>query len=168
MDLLDFINDYKALFVGKICQVHTAYKAQPSFEVVISATDLHHLFGLHKVTDIYASQTLKLIESGQLSLEHFKSEKNFRDVRQRVNLYPFIKDVFLSETVEYCVIHKDISPNTMKLDVVFFEGNRRTVSVLGLRRAKDGSYRPTTLHQADARKYNRLRKTKIINIIWLD
>lgn len=73
----------------------------------------------------------------------------------------------MKQATEYCVIRKDLSKNSMNLDLVFFEGDNRNVKVLGLRRDKSGFYRLVTLHESSARKYTRVRKTKITDIIWL-
>ncbi|TWS99285.1 hypothetical protein FRX57_02715 [Streptococcus cuniculipharyngis] len=167
MELKKLVSDYREHFVGKTCQVSTNYKDLAQLIVTFQATDLHHLFGLHKLTSDYASQTLEQIESGIFCLEKFSKLPNFREVKQRVELYPFIADVFIRQATEYCLIRKDLSRNTMNLDLVFFEGNRRHVTVLGLRKSKEGYYRLITLHRSLAQKYNKVRKTKITGIKWL-
>lgn len=167
MELRELVSDYREHFVGKTCQVSTNYKVLSRLIVTFQATDLHHLFGLHKLTKDYASQTLEQIENGTFSLAKFSSSPNFREVRQRIGLYPFITEVFVNQATDYCVIRKDLSRNTMNLDLVFFEGKNRHVTVLGLRKSKEGYYRLVTLHTSLAHKYARVRKTKITGIKWL-
>lgn len=166
MDLISIVTDYRKKFVGKSCRVSTNYKALASFEVHFRATDLHHLFGFHKITRDYATKTLSMIDEGSFDLDSFSNSPNFREVVARINLYPFIGDVFIQNVTEYCVIRKDLKPNTMNLDVVFFEGDSKIVKVLGLRKDKNNVYRLVTLHEADARKYARVKKAKIQDIIW--
>ena len=167
MDLRELVKDYREHFVGKSCQVSTNYADLKELVVTFQATDLHHLFGLHKLTKDYASLTLEQIESGVFDLGEFKQSPNFREVKQRIGLYPFISDIFIEQATDYCVIRKDLSRNTMNLDLVFFEGDKRNVKVLGLRKDKEGIYRLVTLHEASTKKYARVRKTKITSIIWL-
>ncbi|NQJ22663.1 hypothetical protein HO566_09195 [Streptococcus suis] len=167
MSIKELVKDYRENFVGKSCQVSTNYGDLTNLIVRFQVTDLHHLFGLHKITSDYASQTLSQIESGTFDLSDFKSLSTYREVISRIALYPYISDIFIKHTTEYCVIRKDLSNNSMNLDLVFFEGNKRNVKVLGLRRDKTGFYRLVTLHESSAKKYARVRKTKITNIVWL-
>ncbi|QQP73282.1 hypothetical protein JIX91_00635 [Streptococcus pneumoniae] len=66
---LDCILDYQERFNGKTCQVSTNYKYLEIFKVNFCLTDLHHLFGLHKITRDYASQTKPAIQAGVFILE---------------------------------------------------------------------------------------------------
>ncbi|WP_449461219.1 PBECR4 domain-containing protein [Streptococcus suis] len=167
MELSELVKDYRKNFVGKLCQVSTNYSDLTNLIVKFQATDLHHLFGLHKITSDYASQTLSQIESGKFDLSDFKNLSTYKEVVSRIALYPFIADIFIKRATEYCVVRKDLSNNSMNLDLVFFEGNSRNVKVLGLKRDKCGFYRLVTLHESSAKKYARVRKTKITDIIWL-
>ncbi|TWT12088.1 PBECR4 domain-containing protein [Streptococcus sp. sy004] len=167
MELRDLVEDYREKFVGKSCQVSTNYKNLSQIVVSFQTTDLHHLLGLHKLTNDYASKTIEQIIVGTFIIENFKGNSNFREVKERISLYPFIIDIFIHQATDYCVIRKDLSRNTMNLDLIFFEGNKREVTVLGLRRSKEGIYRLVTLHRSLAKKYARVRKTKITQIKWL-
>lgn len=167
MELKELAKDYRENFVGKSCQVSTNYKHLSHFIVTFQITDLHHLFGLHKLTRDIASHTMPRIEIGELKLKQFKQLSAYREVSTRVGLYPFIHEVFSKRATEYCVIRKDLSRNSMNLDLVFFEGNNRNVTVLGLRKSKDGTYRLVTLHESSASKYTKVRKTRITNLVWL-
>lgn len=69
LKLLDCILDYQERFNGKTCQVSTNYKYLETFKVNFCLTDLHHLFGLHKITRDYASQTKPAIQAGVFILE---------------------------------------------------------------------------------------------------
>lgn len=167
MELSELVKDYRKNFVGKSCRVSTNYSDLTNLIVNFQTTDLHHLFGLHKLTRDYASQTLSQIESGKFDLSDFKNLPTYREVISRIALYPFITDIFTKRATEYCIIRKDLSNNSMNLDLVFFEGDSRNVKVLGLRRDRNGFYRLVTLHESSAKKYARVRKTKITDIIWL-
>ena len=72
MELLDCVLDYQEKFDGKTCQVSTNYKYLETFEVDFCLTDLHHLFGLHKITRDYASQTIPDIQAGVLFWKNIK------------------------------------------------------------------------------------------------
>ncbi|RRR73165.1 hypothetical protein CWI10_03485, partial [Streptococcus pneumoniae] len=61
MKLLDCILDYQERFNRKTCQVSTNYKYLETFKVNFCLTDLHHLFGLHKITRDFASHTISVI-----------------------------------------------------------------------------------------------------------
>lgn len=45
----------------------------------------------------------------------------YNDVIERISLYEFIGDIFYSKITSCCIVAKDLSKNTMKLDVIFFE-----------------------------------------------
>ncbi len=77
-------------------------------------TDLHHLFGLHKITRDYASQTKPAIQTGVFILEDFRNILLYNDVIERISLYEFISDIFYSKITSCCIVAKDLSKNTMK------------------------------------------------------
>lgn len=66
LKLLDCILDYQERFNGKTCQVSTNYKYLETFKVNFCLTDLHHLFGLHKITRDFANHTIPAIQAGVL------------------------------------------------------------------------------------------------------
>ncbi|TVW40661.1 hypothetical protein AZJ93_04485, partial [Streptococcus pneumoniae] len=65
----------------------------------------------------------------------------YNDVIERISLYEFIGDIFYSNITSYCIVAKDFSKNTMKLDVIFFEDRNKRSAVLGLRRDKSGVFK---------------------------
>ncbi|CEV67295.1 Uncharacterised protein [Streptococcus pneumoniae] len=42
----------------------------------------------------------------------------------RISLYEFIGDIFYSKITSCCIVAKDLSKNTMKLDVKYYEIGR--------------------------------------------
>lgn len=70
----------------------------------------------------------------------------YNDVIERISLYEFIGDIFYSKIISCCIVARDLSKNTMKLDVIFFEDKNKRSAVLGLRRDKSGVFKPVTLH----------------------
>ena len=62
--------------------------------VYFSKTDLHHLLDLHKVISGRATNSIKSIESGYLTLNHIRKHKNFGIIRPRIDSYPFIHEIF--------------------------------------------------------------------------
>ena len=159
LKLLDCILDYQERFNGKTCQVSTNYKYLEIFKVNFCLTDLHHLFGLHKITRDYASQTKPAIQAGVFILEDFRNILLYNDVIERISLY--------SKITSCCIVAKDLSKNTMKLDVIFFEDKNKRSAVLGLRRDKSGVFKPVTLHFTSAKKYAKVRKTDVKEMKWL-
>lgn len=167
MELLDCILDYQAKFDGKKCQVSTNYKPLATFEIDFRLTDLHHLFGLHKITSEMASKTIPKVLKGDFNLEDYKKKDCFNEVLERISLYAFIGDVFYSNKISYCILGKDLNSNTMKLDVLFFEAEQNRTLILGFRKDKSGVFKPVTLHKTNPRKYSKYRVTKIDKIEWL-
>lgn len=86
MKLLDCILDYQERFDGKTCQVSTNYKYLETFKVNFCLTDLHHLFGLHKITRDFASHTIPAIQAGVFILEDFRNHPMYNDVIERISL----------------------------------------------------------------------------------
>lgn len=167
MKLLDCILDYQERFNGKTCQVSTNYKYLEIFKVNFCLTDLHHLFGLHKITRDYASHMIPAIQAGVFILEDFRNILLYNDVIERISLYEFIGDIFYSKLTSCCIVAKDLSKNTMKLDVIFFEDKNKRSAVLGLRRDKSEVFKPVTLHFTSAKKYAKVRKTDVKEMKWL-
>ncbi|VIZ28322.1 membrane associated protein [Streptococcus pneumoniae] len=91
----------------------------------------------------------------------------YNDVIERISLYEFIGDIFYSKIISCCIVAKDLSKNTMKLDVIFFEDKNKRSAVLGLRRDKSGVFKPVTLHFTSAKKYVKVRKTDVKEMKWL-
>lgn len=75
----------------------------------------------------------------------------------------------MKKDVELCIVEKDIDPNTMYLNLIIYKNKGHEVIVLGLKKNnKNSIYYLATLHKTYENKYQNARKTKIINIIWLD
>lgn len=91
----------------------------------------------------------------------------YNDVIERISLYEFIGDIFYSKITSCCIVAKNLSKNTMKLDVIFFEDKNKRSAVLGLRRDKSGVFKPVTLHFTSAKKYAKVRKTDVKEMKWL-
>ncbi|WP_250850089.1 hypothetical protein [Streptococcus pseudopneumoniae] len=102
-----------------------------------------------------------------LILEDFRNHPMYNDVIERISLYSFIGDIFYSKITSCCILAKDLSKNTMKLDVIFFEDRNKRSAILGLRRDKSGMFKPVTLHFTSAKKYAKVRKTDVKEIQWL-
>lgn len=66
----------------------------------------------------------------------------------------------ISKLASCCIVARDLSKNTMKLDVIFFEDKNKRSAVLGLRRDKSGVFKPVTLHFTSAKKYAKVRKNR--------
>ncbi|WP_185737872.1 hypothetical protein [Streptococcus pneumoniae] len=91
----------------------------------------------------------------------------YKDERERISIYEFISENLYSKITSCCIVAKDLSKNTMKLDVIFFEDKNKRSAVLGLRRDKSGVFKPVTLHFTSAKKYAKVRKTDVKEMKWL-
>ncbi|TVW03253.1 hypothetical protein AZK13_09020 [Streptococcus pneumoniae] len=85
----------------------------------------------------------------------------------RISLYEFIGDIFYSKITSCCIVAKDLSKNTMKLDVIFFEDRNKRSAVLGLRRDKSGVFNQLLYIITSAKKYAKVRKTDVKEMKWL-
>lgn len=108
MKLLEILRDYEENFCNKMCCIETSYKEMNFIHVYFSKTDLHHLLGLHKVISGSATNSIKSIESGYLTLNHIRKHKNFGIIRPRIDSYLFIHEIFLKKGVENYVLSKKI------------------------------------------------------------
>ena len=163
------LEHYQKKFCNRQCLIELNYKKMSDVIVIFSETDLHHLLGLHYVLGDHfqATKSIEMIRNNELFISDFINHQNFSKMLSRVKIYNFIEKVFYNKTVDICVVDKDLLRNGMKLNLVIYESTGRTAVVLGLRKINN-YYRLVTLHEGDSRKYNRVRKTKIRNIKWLD
>lgn len=168
MKLLEILNDYKINFCNRMCCIETTYKEMKFIHVYFSKTDLHHLLGLHKILSGNATQIIRGIEDGNITKNQIKKHKNFGMIRSRIDNYKFIHEVFFKKNVELCIVEKDITSNTMFLNLIIYKKKGYEIVVLGLKKSnKTDIYYLATLHKTYENKYQNARKTKIINIKWL-
>lgn len=169
MELLEILDDYKENFCEKICVVETSLKEINSIKIYFSKTDLHHLLGLHKVTSgKNASKTIEEIERNKLTINKVRKHHNYNIIKPRIKNYGFIYEVFYGHEVDLCIAGKDIKPNSMNLNLIFYKKKNHEVIVLGLRKnSKNNIYYLTTLHKTYENKYDKTRKTKIKSIKWI-
>ncbi|CIV95904.1 membrane associated protein [Streptococcus pneumoniae] len=73
----------------------------------------------------------------------------------------------ISKLTSCCIVAKDLSKNTMKLDVIFFEDKNKSSAVLGFFAPFDSLFKPVTLHFTSAKKYAKVRKTDVKEMKWL-
>ncbi len=166
IDFLELLNDYDKNFCRNKCYILTNYSEKP-FEIIFNISDLHHLFGIHKISDIKSMNWIAKVRSNNFSLETY-SKKDLINIIPRIESYYFLREIFIENKVNTLILEKDINKNTMKLSLVFSANNsKQKYVVLGLRKDKRGYYRPVTLHVSRVDKYRSCRKTKIINIEWI-
>lgn len=167
--LQSVLEDYQEKFCNKKCFLELNYKKMSDVMVVFSETDLHHLLGLHYVLpkNIYANKSIEMIKNNELLISDLSEHQDFFKMFSRFKNYNFIEKVFYNKEINICVVEKDIPRNGMKLNLVVYETTGRTAVVLGLRKVND-CYKLVTLHESDSRKYNKVRRTTIKNINWLD
>lgn len=160
--------DYKGKFHGNICKVETNYKKLNYFIVKFNVLDLHHLFGIHKITSYKANETIEKLENNRFDLFKYKKYREFREVLARINHYDFIGEIFIDNKYNYCILDKDLRKNTMKLSVVFYKEDEDKYIVFGLRKIYNNIFVPTTLHEGRGKAtYKTFKQTKILNVKWL-
>lgn len=168
MDIKAIIEDYALNFDGKICRFTTGYKHLPEFSVVFRLSDLFHLLGMHKLdTGLHAVQWVREVQADQFDFSKFAGHPNMKDVRPRIANYDVFYELFYKDQVKICILDKDLSRNTMKLSVVFFKEKKHRTIVIGLKKDKNGYFRPATLHESSGNPYARNRKTAIKSVQWL-
>ncbi|CIV73641.1 membrane associated protein [Streptococcus pneumoniae] len=85
----------------------------------------------------------------------------------RISLYEFIGDIFYSKITSCCIVAKDLSKNTMKLDVIFFEDRNKRLDKDTTFAPFNSLFKPVTLHFTSAKKYAKVRKTDVKEMKWL-
>lgn len=65
LKLLEILRDYEENFCNKMCCIETSYKEMNFIHVYFSKTDLHHLFGLHKIISGSATNSIKSYKETQ-------------------------------------------------------------------------------------------------------
>lgn len=167
-DLQQIVHRYQRYFDGKRCVIKTNYKSLSNFSVFFCISDLHHLLGLHKLLKLTATQTIPKIIDGTLNLDDLRKNKNFHDVKDRIENYNFIEEVFIGNRCPCCILKKDILNNKMNLSVVFYKEEQKKYVILGLKKDKKRDlYIPATLHTSRNNKYDSYRKTQFSIIEWI-
>ncbi|MHC5552259.1 PBECR4 domain-containing protein [Carnobacterium maltaromaticum] len=164
------LDDYRYHFAGKLLVVETNYNALNNFSIVFNEKDLPHLMGWDKIMmkKKNAKFICELIDLRKLTVESSKNHDSFNDAKKRMLNYNFIHDCFLHNTEGVCVMTKNMKPNPLNLDIVFYREGKKEAVVLGLRKdLRSGLYVPTTLHNKKLNcEYNRRARTKVNNLYW--
>lgn len=159
MELKEILEDYINRFEGKICTITTNYRKYDEIRISFRRTDIPHLLGLHKQYRENSTNIVAMISAGDITIM-----KLHREVVTRVELYRYVVSVFYEKLGAECVFDKDIKPNSMNLTLAILTPNGRKTVVIGLRLGKDDYYHLVTIHEANTKKYNGLRKSKIKSI----
>lgn len=173
IDYHKILNDYRSNFSGGIAAITTNYKKLSNFYVSFDDKNLPHLMGWQKVLNKNSSATniIKLIESDEFSFSKTRHHSEFFRIKDRLLSYEFLYDVFYQEDSNVCVMTRDMKPNPLRLDIVFYkEKDPRRIIILGLRKSKQTKYFvPTTLHVEKNRnnQYLNRRKTNIKSLKWI-
>lgn len=173
IDYYKILNDYRDNFSDKIALITTNYKKLSEFKVSFDEKNLPHLMGWQKVSGKNSSATsiIRMIESYKFIFSKTRHNPEFFRIKDRLLNYEFLYDVFYQEDTNVCVMTRDMKPNPLKLDIVFYKiKDPKRIVVLGLRRNKNTDYFvPTTLHVEKNKnnQYLNRRKTNIKNLEWL-
>lgn len=170
-ELIDIYDYYiKNFCIYKSFIVYTNFKPLEKIQIVFEENQLHHLLGLHKVTNNRASKNIDLIKRNLLTISNIRQHNKFSEIKFRLIGFFSIGNMFLNQTSKFCILAKDIGSNTMDLDVIFYdEIDTSSIMILGLRKRQGSDiYAPTTLFRTRKDKYDKIRKAKIIDIKTLD
>lgn len=168
INLKDIVNDYQKRYVNKYCTLKTNYKPYAECTIVFNTTDLFHLFGMNKLSDLRANQWIDRVLSDSFTMEYVLAHAKKHEVMSRIRHYAFLDEIFYHHQVCRCVIEKDLKHNTMQLSMVFTKNNKRKVVVLGLRASKQGCFHPVTLHEHFGHRYAGLKQTFITSVQMTD
>lgn len=164
------LEDYEYHFCQTMAIIHTNYKKLESFNVYFESKQLPHLMGWDKILNskLQPKRINSLIKKGEITVESTRKHKNFNEAKRRMTSYNYFHNIFIWQKEKICVMTNDMSPNSMKLDVVFYKENRREATILGLRKAgKMDYFVPTTLHNRSLRNpFAKRRRTFIKSVDW--
>ena len=172
IDLQMLLNDYIENFTKKKLIINTTYEKLKTIEVRFNKRDVFHLLGLHKVQDFNnnATKTLQNIVEGKLTIDKIKKHPNYGEMRNRLLNYNFLHKCFIEKDIHLCIMPSENRKNPQKLSVVFIDHLNNTNMLLGLKIDYNKRYFiPATMYQLnDSSIYNRIKRTRIIDITWQD
>lgn len=128
--------------------------------------------GWQKVIDkgAYASNIIHLIDTNKFTLANTRKHRNFFKIKDRLLNYNYLHEIFYEKQQDICVITRDMKPNPLHLDIVFYKKNDpKHIVVLGLRKNHNLNYFvPTTLHveKVSNNPYLQRRNTFIKKVSW--
>lgn len=169
--LLNLLNDYINNFHNKDILIHTNYKKLLDIKVHFHKNDLPHLLGWDKSSNFTGAKRIcDAVHREKMTHESMKKHHRYDESKKRMLQYNFLHNIFYDGGIDACVMTRDMKPNRMKLDIVFYEEKIEEYVVLGLRkRAETDYFVLTTLHTTGKSNcpYNNRRKTSISSIEWL-
>lgn len=114
------------------------------------------------------------IDSRKLTESDIKKHHNYNSIKPRLLGFYQLHDMFFGKNpVKTCLLKKDNlikSKMNRELDILVFDDNPREsrVYVLGLKLdVKRKVYYPATFHQTKKSKYDGLKRTEIVRMIWI-
>lgn len=165
----NILSDFQKNFDNKVCVIETNYKKLNQIKVLFKTTQLPHLMGFHKITNGSATKIIKRINDESFTFENTKHHPNFFQIQDRLLGYSFLKEIFYDHKTEVMIVTRDMKPNTMRLDIVFFKNEKNKDIILGLRKESNTPYFvPTTLYKTKTSRnlFRNRRRTKINKIYW--
>ncbi|WP_051258569.1 PBECR4 domain-containing protein [Atopococcus tabaci] len=166
----NLLEDYKKHFCGNLVTFETNYKLLESFDVFFEPKQLPHLLGWDKIlsSKMGAGKIIKLVEGEKITLESTRKHHRFPEARKRMENYNFLHEIFIHTSQKVCIMTRDMKPNSMKLDIVFYKEDEKEATILGLRKDYRMDYFvPTTLHTKSLNnQFSRRKRTSIKKVIW--
>lgn len=170
INYIEMLEDFERHFCGNIARVETNYKPLQSFNVYFEPKQLPHLMGWDKITNkkIGSSRINELIKLDNFNVESTRKHHKFHESRKRMLNYNFLHEIFIYKKHNICVMTRDMKPNSMRLDIVFYKELEKEATILGLRKDNRMDYFvPTTLHNRGLNnQFSRRRRSTVKNIKW--
>ncbi|MBS9338073.1 hypothetical protein G6R29_00280 [Fructobacillus sp. M2-14] len=161
----EILDDYRTSFCKYTAEIKTS---QEEFHVVFEEKQLPHLLGFHKLLNIPkgAKKILGKVDKGELTYTHVKADPNYYLIKNRINNYKFLREVFHHRKIEFLMKNTTRNPRRIPGVRVIIPDciSKKDMIILGLSEA-NGYYMPSTLFLIRCpNNFMDLPKIKIENI----
>jgi len=170
VDLNKIYNQYLSNFDGNTAIITTPYKPLDCFYIKFDILQLPHLLGLHKIYRQKPKDICSQLNNSVITYDKIQRHANFGQVRDRINYFGFILDIFLegyNDSVIY-VSENDKKGSSMGLDIAFAHPHKDKYLTLGLRENISSIYAPVTFYVnkkiAGRRPFNNSKRAKILTL----
>lgn len=168
-DLKKIYNLYMSNLDGRTAIITTPYVKLDCFYIKFDILQLPHLLGLHKIYHDSPKNICSKLKNENITYKHIQRHRNFSSVKDRIELFEFIFDIFLegyNDSVIY-VSETDKHGSSMNLDIAFCHPHKNKMLTLGLRETDQYVFAPVTFYVS---KVNRMMfpKSKRAKILTFD
>lgn len=167
-DLKKIYNSFLSNLDGRTVIITTPYAKLDCFYIKFDILQLPHLLGLHKIYHDSPKNICDKLRSGVITYKHIQRHQNFGSIKNRIELFEFIFDIFLegyNDSVIY-VSDADRYGSSMMLDIAFCHPHRNKMLTLGLREVNQCIFAPVTFYVSKANKvvFPNSKRAKILTL----